>query len=57
MPLSSQFAIWAATLLDLDKSILLVNEPGKDDEVITRLSRTGLHNIDGVLDGGIESWI
>jgi len=25
--------------------------------VITRLSRTGLHNIDGILEGGFQSWL
>lgn len=57
IPLDSQFAIWAATILDFDKPILLVNEKGRDEEAVRRLTRTGLHHIEGYLEGGFDNWL
>lgn len=57
IPLDSQFAIWAATILDFDKPILLVNPVDKDKEVVKRLARTGLHNVEGILEGGFATWL
>ncbi|KXK29108.1 MAG: Zn-dependent hydrolase [Bacteroidetes bacterium OLB12] len=34
----------------------MVTEPGKEEEVITRLSRVGFDHILGYLNGGFESW-
>jgi len=54
--LNGHFAIWAATLFDLDRKIILVTEDGKELESITRLSRVGFDNIAGYLSGGYDSW-
>ncbi len=54
--LSGQYAIWAATLIDLKKPILLVCETGTEHESIIRLTRTGFDTIIGYLDGGFEAW-
>jgi hydroxyacylglutathione hydrolase len=54
--LNGQYAIWAATLLDLKQAIVLVTEQGKEEESITRLARVGFENIIGVLDQGFEGW-
>jgi rhodanese-related sulfurtransferase len=51
------FAPWVGALItDLNTPILIVAEPGKEAEVITRLSRVGYDNPIGFLDGGIVSW-
>lgn len=55
--LNGQYAIWAATLLELDRKMVLVCEPGTEQESATRLARVGFNNIAGHLDGGFESWL
>jgi glyoxylase-like metal-dependent hydrolase (beta-lactamase superfamily II)/rhodanese-related sulfurtransferase len=54
---NGQFAIWAGTLLDYSKPVLLVLEKGKEEEIITRLARVGIENITGYLEGGFETWV
>src|SRR5690606_30512100 len=39
--LDGQFAIWAASLLDPAKPILLVTAPGREEETVIRLARVG----------------
>lgn len=56
--LKGDFAPWVGSIIvDVYQSILLVCDPGTEDEVITRLSRVGFDNVIGYLDGGIDSWI
>jgi hydroxyacylglutathione hydrolase len=55
--LNGTFAIWVGTLLDIKKSLILVCDPDKEIETVTRLARVGCENIKGYLSGGIESWI
>jgi hydroxyacylglutathione hydrolase len=51
------FAPWVGTLiLDIKQPILLVTDLGREQEVITRLSRVGYDNILGYLEGGFDSW-
>jgi glyoxylase-like metal-dependent hydrolase (beta-lactamase superfamily II)/rhodanese-related sulfurtransferase len=54
---NGQFAIWAATLLDYHTPLLLIAEPGRENEIITRLARVGLENVQGYLLGGIHTWL
>lgn len=55
--IDDNFAPWVGTLIpDLKKPILYVCEPGREDEVVTRLARVGYDNPIGYLDGGFESW-
>lgn len=42
---------------DIKQEILLITEPGREDEVITRLARVGYDNAIGYLNGGIDAWI
>lgn len=58
VPQDSSFAIWTAYLVDPTKGekIILVAEPGKEKDAITRLSRTGLDSCIGYLEGGFDSW-
>ena len=55
--ISGDFAPWVGALIaDVSQPILLVCEPGKEEEVITRLSRVGFDNVLGYLNGGYETW-
>ncbi len=54
--LEGRFAEWAGSLLSFDKPMLLVTEPGKEEESVIRLSRVGFDKIQGYLSGGFEAW-
>jgi glyoxylase-like metal-dependent hydrolase (beta-lactamase superfamily II)/rhodanese-related sulfurtransferase len=54
--LEGRFAEWAASLLAFDKTLLLVTEPGKEEESVTRLTRVGFEKFGGYLQGGFEAW-
>jgi rhodanese-related sulfurtransferase len=51
------FAPWVGALIaDLQQPIILVADEGREEEVITRLSRVGYDNTLGYLKGGIAAW-
>jgi len=51
------FAVWVGTLVsDIKQSLLLVTDPGREEEVAIRLARVGYDNIAGYLDGGFAAW-
>jgi hydroxyacylglutathione hydrolase len=51
------FAPWVGALVpDLKQPIVFVAKEGKEEEVVTRLSRVGYDNTLGFLKGGIETW-
>jgi glyoxylase-like metal-dependent hydrolase (beta-lactamase superfamily II)/rhodanese-related sulfurtransferase len=51
------FAPWVGALIkDIQQPILLVSPVGKEEEVITRLSRVGFDNVLGYLEGSFDSW-
>jgi hydroxyacylglutathione hydrolase len=54
--LEGRFAEWAGSLLPFHQRILLVTEPGKEEETIVRLARVGFDNVEGFLKGGFEAW-
>jgi hydroxyacylglutathione hydrolase len=55
--LDGSFAVWAGTLIeDVKQRILLIAEPGREQEAVTRLARVGYDNCVGYLQGGFESW-
>jgi rhodanese-related sulfurtransferase len=55
--INGNFAPWVGALIpDIKQQILLVAEPGSEQEVITRLSRVGYDFCMGYLDGGIATW-
>ncbi len=55
--LDSNFAMWVGDMIpDIKQAILLVTEPGKEEESIIRLSRVGYDNTIGYLDGGFDAW-
>ena len=52
------FAPWVGALVaDLNTPILFLADPGKEEEVVTRLARVGYDNALGYLNEGIEAWI
>src|SRR5580700_6126818 len=53
--LSGQFATWAGTLLDRAKPIVIVAEPGREQEAALRLGRIGFDHVWGYLDGGMAA--
>ncbi|GGB93512.1 MBL fold metallo-hydrolase [Dyadobacter sediminis] len=56
--LDGGFAPWVGALVpDLKQNLLIVTEPGKEEEVVTRLARVGYDHTIGYLDGGFQSWI
>lgn len=55
--LDGNYAPWAGALIpDLKQEILLVTEPGREKEVITRLSRVGFDYTIGYLEGGFAAY-
>ena len=55
--LDSNFAMWVGEMIpDIKQTILLVTEPGKEEESIIRLSRVGYDNTIGYLKGGFPAW-
>ncbi|MCC6413266.1 MAG: MBL fold metallo-hydrolase [Saprospiraceae bacterium] len=55
--IDGQFAPWAGALIpDVKQEILLITEPGREEEVVTRLARVGYDYCLGFLEGGFESW-
>ncbi len=54
--LEGRFAEWAGSLLPFDSPLILVTEPGKEEESLVRLARVGFEKIIGYLDGGFDAW-
>lgn len=55
--LEGSFAPWVGAMIpDIKQEILLITEPGTEEEVVTRLSRVGYDYVIGYLQGGIEAW-
>lgn len=54
--LNGQYAIWAATLLDISQPVVIVAEEGKERESIERLTRVGFDHIAGYLKGSFQAW-
>ena len=55
--LDGMFAIWAGTIIEIGKRLVLVCEKGKEEESVQRLARVGFENIAGYLAGGFENWL
>jgi rhodanese-related sulfurtransferase len=56
--IDGNFAPWIGALIpDIKQQILIVADPGREEEVVTRLSRVGYDYSIGYLDGGFDSWI
>jgi len=55
--LDGMYAVWVGTLLDIERSLLIISEEGREEESIMRLARVGYENIKGYLKGGMNGWI
>lgn len=56
--LVGDFAPWVGALIvDVKQPILLVTDPGKEEEAVTRLSRVGFDHVQGYLQGGFAAWL
>lgn len=56
--IDGSFAVWVGTLIpDIKQEILVVADPGREEEIITRLARVGYDFTIGYLAGGIDAWI
>jgi hydroxyacylglutathione hydrolase len=53
--LSGSYATWCGTLLDPQRPIVLIAEPGREIEAATRLGRIAFDTVTGYLDGGMQS--
>ncbi len=55
--IDDNFAMWVGALItDLRQPILFVANPGREEEVVTRLARVGYDNSIGYLEGGFDAW-
>jgi hydroxyacylglutathione hydrolase len=52
--LGGQYATWAGTVLDRNKPIVIVAEPGREQEAALRLGRIGFDHVKGYMKGGME---
>ncbi|MGB5236808.1 MAG: rhodanese-like domain-containing protein, partial [Flavobacteriaceae bacterium] len=56
--LDGKYAQWVGEMIpDVKQPILLITDPGYEEEAITRLSRVGYDNTLGYLEGGYERWV
>ncbi len=56
--IKGDFAPWVGAMIgDVKQEILLITEPGMEEEVVTRLARVGFDNVLGYLAGGYEAWV
>ena len=53
--LGGQYATWAGTVLDRAKPIVIIAEPGREQEAALRLGRIGFDHVKGYLQGGMEA--
>jgi hydroxyacylglutathione hydrolase len=53
--LGGQYATWAGSVLDRAKPIVIVAEPGREEEAALRLGRIGFDHVRGYLAGGMEA--
>lgn len=55
--LDGSFAPWVGALIaDIKQPLLLITEPGREVEAVTRLSRVGFDNTLGYLKGSFDAW-
>jgi rhodanese-related sulfurtransferase/glyoxylase-like metal-dependent hydrolase (beta-lactamase superfamily II) len=53
--LGGQYATWAGTLLDREKPIVILAEPGREHEAALRLGRIGFDHVRGYLANGLTA--
>jgi hydroxyacylglutathione hydrolase len=53
--LSGQYATWAGTVLDRTHPIIIIADPGRENESAVRLGRIGFDHVAGYLQDGLHS--
>ena len=53
--LGGQYATWAGTVLDTARTIVIIAEPGREQEAALRLGRIGFDNVKGYLRDGMKA--
>ncbi len=53
--LGGQYATWAGTVLERVKPIVIIAEPGREQEAALRLGRIGFDHVKGYLEGGMAA--
>jgi len=53
--LGGQYATWAGTVLDRAKPIVIIAEPGREQEAALRLGRIGFDHVKGFLGEGMQA--
>jgi sulfite oxidase len=53
--LGGSYATWAGTVLDRQRPLVIVADPGREGEAALRLGRIGFDNMAGFLDGGMQA--
>jgi hydroxyacylglutathione hydrolase len=53
--LGGQYATWAGTVLDRQHPIVIIADPGRENEAATRLGRIGFDHVVGFLQDGLQS--
>jgi hydroxyacylglutathione hydrolase len=53
--LGGQYATWAGTILDRERPIVIIADPGREHEAAIRLGRIGFDHIVGYLKDGLRS--
>ncbi len=53
--LGGQYATWAGTMLDAARPIVIIAEPGREQEAAVRLGRIGFDRVNGYLKDGMEA--
>jgi rhodanese-related sulfurtransferase len=53
--LNGRFASWAGAVLAADRPIVVIAEPGTEEEAALRLARIGFDRVAGFLDGGPQA--
>jgi len=53
--LDGKYATWVGTILEGDRPIVVIADPGREEEAAMRLGRIGFDNVGGYLDGGMQA--
>jgi hydroxyacylglutathione hydrolase len=53
--LGGQYATWAGTVLDREHPIVIIADPGRENEAATRLGRIGFDHVVGYLQDGLQA--
>lgn len=55
--IDGNFAPWVGAMIpNIKQQILVVAEPGREEEIVTRLARVGYDYCIGYLEGGFDAW-